>query len=146
MALISPLPPSSISVDAWSYGYLVDKIFNDLMDCQVSENGLRINKYILQARDKFKYIRIKSPVVKYYIYKIDIKEDTKRYIGFYQQDWKSKDKAYRKLDGLISEVIAQIYKEAEPLILSTIEYEDPVWVKRSINEVRTSVSKNWEFV
>ena len=57
MALISSLPPpSSISVDAWSYGYLLDNIFNNLMDCQVSENGLRSNKYILQAIDKFKYI------------------------------------------------------------------------------------------
>jgi len=146
MALAPSLPSSSISADIWSHGYLIDNIFNNLMDCHVSENGLRINKYILQARDKFKYIRLKSPVVKFYIYKKDIKYDTNKEIELYIKDHRSKDKSYRKLDGLISEVIAQIYKEAEPLILSTIEYEDPVWVKRSINEIRTCVSKNWEVV
>src|SRR3954454_7220301 len=129
---LSSLPPSSsISEDVWSYGYLVDNLFNNLMDCYVSEDGLRINKYILQAREKFKYIRLKSPAVKFCIYKKDIKDNTKKDIELYVKDCKSQEQVYRKLDGLISEIIAQIYKETEPLILSTIEYQDPVWVKRS---------------
>jgi hypothetical protein len=136
----SPLP------DTWSYEHLVDKIFNDLMDCQGAENDIKINKYILQAVEKFRYIRIKSPDVKFSIYAKDFKEDTKKDIELYVKDCKSEEQASRKLDGPISEVIAQIYKEAQPFILSTIKYEDIVWVKKSINGIRSSVSKNWEVV
>jgi len=133
--------------DTWTYGHLVDKIFNDLMDSRVLEKDKkRINKYILQAAEKFKYIRIKSPEIKFSIYFQDFKEDTIKDIHLYVKDCKSKDEVYLKLDGPISEVIALIYKEAQPLILSTIKYEDSEWVEKSINGIRTLISRKWRFV
>src|SRR4051812_41420086 len=65
---------SPSSPDTWSYEYLIDKIFNDLMDIRGRlEKDKRINKYILQAVKKFKYIRIKLPDVKFSIYAKDFK-------------------------------------------------------------------------
>jgi hypothetical protein len=61
------------NVKSWSYYYLVDNIFNDMM----SPN----NKYIIQSITKFPYFRIKSPVTFYDIYN-DFKEDTKRIYNF----------------------------------------------------------------
>src|SRR6476469_1782020 len=141
--------------DVWSYGYLIDNIFNDLMDANLSQQQeeadkddkdkpKRINKYIMQARNKFNFIRLKSPDVKFSIYRQDIKENTKKDLDKYIKDCIIVEKANIKLNGIISEVIAQIYKEAEPLILSSIKYEDPQWVRKSINTIRSSVSKNWE--
>ena len=136
---------SSLS-DIWSYGYLLDKIFNDLMDCQGTENGIKINKYILQARDKFNYIRLKSPEVKFCIYIKDFKEDTTKHLELYVSVCNSKEQVCHKLDGIITEVIALVYREARPLILSTIKYGDPVWVERAINEIRSTISYKWRFV
>ena len=83
------------------------------------------NKYIIQSITKFRYFRIKSPVTYFDIHK-DFKDDTKKDIELYIKDCKSKEQAYQKLDGIITEVIALIYRQARPLILSTLEYEDPV--------------------
>lgn len=46
----------------------------------------------------------------------------------------------------MTEVIAQIYKQAESLILSNVEYMDIVWVKKTINEIREIITKRWRFV
>ena len=105
------------NVKCWSYYYLVDNIFNNLMSPD--------NKYIIQSITKFRYFRIKSPVTYFDIHK-DFKDDTKTEIELYIKDCKSKEQAYQKLDGIITEVIALIYRQARPLILSTLEYEDPV--------------------
>lgn len=105
------------NVKCWSYYYLVDNIFNNLMSPD--------NKYIIQSITKFRYFRIKSPVTYFDIHK-DFKDDTKKDIELYIKDCKSKEQAYQKLDGIITEVIALIYRQARPLILSTLEYEDPV--------------------
>ena len=116
------------------------------MDCQGTENGIKINKYILQATNKFKYFRLKSPEVKFCIYIKDFKEDTTKHLELYVSACNSKEQVYHKLDGIITEVIALVYREARPLILSTLEYEDPVWVERSINEIRSTISYKWRFV
>jgi hypothetical protein len=125
------------NVKYWSYSYLVDNIFNNLMSPD--------NKYIIQARTKLPYFRIKSPVTFFDIYN-DFKEDTKKDIELYVKDCKSHEQAYQKLDGIITEVIALIYRQARPLILSTLEHEDPVWVERTINEIRSTLSYRWRFV
>ena len=125
------------NVKYWSHAYLVDNIFNNLMSPD--------NKYIIQSITKFPYFRIKSPVTFFDIYK-DIKEDTKRDLELYVRDCNSQEQAYRKLDGIFTEVIALIYRQSRPLILSTLEYEDPVWVERSINEIRSTISYKWRFV
>ena len=125
------------NVEYWSYSYLVDNIFNNLMGPD--------NKYIIQSITKFPYFRIKSPVTYFDIHN-DFKEDTKKDIELYIKDCKSKEQAYQKLDGIITEVIALIYRQARPLILSTLKYEDPVWVERTINEIRSTLSYKWRFV
>ena len=104
------------------------------------------NKYIIQAITKFHYFRIKSPVTSFDINIKDIKEDTKNDLKLYVKGCNSPDKVYQKLDGIITEVIALIYKEAQPLILSTVEHMDPVWVERAINETRSTISRKWRFV
>jgi|tagenome__1003787_1003787.scaffolds.fasta_scaffold20176594_1 hypothetical protein len=125
------------NVNRWSYYYLVDNIFNNLMGS---------NKYIIQAITKFQYFRRKSPVTFFEICIKDIKDETKKEFDLYLKDCKSQDEAYKKLDGIITEIIALIYKEAQPLILSGVEHMDPVWVEKAINEIRTLVSKKWRFV
>ena len=125
------------NAEYWSYCYLIDNIFNNLMSS---------NKYIIQAITKFQYFRRKSPVTFFDICIGDLKEDTKRELGLCLKDCKSQDDAYKKLDGIITEVIALIYKETQPLILSDVKHMDPVWIERAINEIRTLVSKKWRFV
>jgi hypothetical protein len=125
------------NVDYWSYSYLVDNIFNNLMST---------NKYIFQAKEKFRYFRIKSEVTFFEIYTKDLKEDTKRDLDLYLKDCKSPIERYQKLNGIITEIIALIYKEAQPLILSDVEHMDPVWVERAINEIRSTISYKWGFV
>ena len=104
------------------------------------------NNYVIQAKTKFHYFRIKSPVTVFEISFKGFKEDTKKDIALYVKDCKSQEEVYLKLDGIITEVIALIYKEAQPLILSTVKYMDPVWVERSINEIRSTISYKWRFV
>ena len=125
------------NVKYWSYAYLVDNIFNDMMSPD--------NKYVIQAKTKLTDFRRNSPVTFFDIYK-DFKEDTKKDLALYVRDCNSQEQVYRKLDGIITEVIALIYREARPLILSSINYEDPVWVERAINEIRSTVSYKWRFV
>jgi len=48
------------NVDYWSYYYLVDNIFNNMMSPD--------NNYVIQAKTKFHYFRIKSPVTFFDIY------------------------------------------------------------------------------
>jgi len=103
------------------------------------------NKYVIQAKTKFHYFRIKSPITFFDIYN-DFKVDTKQDLQLYVRDCNSQEQVYHKLDGIFTEVIALIYRQARPLILSTLEYEDPVWVERSINEIRSTVSYRWRFV
>ena len=70
------------------------------------------NKYIIQSITKFPYFRIKSPVTFFDIHK-DFKEDTKRDLEHYVRDCNSKEQVYRKLDGIITEVIALIYRASK---------------------------------
>ena len=59
----------------WSYEYLVDNVFNDLMDSY--------SKYIHQVTKKFNDFRINFPVTLFYIYKKDIKINTIKKIEYY---------------------------------------------------------------
>ena len=125
------------NVKYWSYYYLVDNIFNNMMSPD--------NKYIIQAITKYHHFRRKSPVTFFDICK-DFEEDTKRDLELYVKDCDSTEQVYHKLDGIITEVIALVYREARPLILSTIKYGDPVWVERAINEIRSTISYKWRFI
>src|SRR4051812_37210406 len=123
---------SDLNLDTiWSTEYLIDNIFNDLMDKTIiDKHGNKINKYIHQSITKFNDFRRKSAVTFFDINKDDLATETKRQLNYYVKDCDSKLKIYQKLNGIITEVIALIYKQAESLILSNIKYEDITWVKK----------------
>jgi hypothetical protein len=133
--------------DIWSTAYLIDNIFNDLMDKSMEDkNGKKINKYVYQAITKLQDFRRKSPATFFDIFKDDLSNETVKRLNNYITDCNSENKIYKKLNGLMTEVIALIYKQAESLILSNIENEDVVWVKKAINEMRQLIKNRWRLV
>ena len=127
-------------------GYLVDKIFNDLIDNEDSSNH-KFNKYILQILDKLRFFIIKSPVVYFDIRYKDLGQNTLKLIEEYTKDCKTAQEKYVKLDGLMTEVIARITMQAKPLILSSVkEKEFTTLLETSINQIRESASYKWRFV
>ncbi len=135
------------ATNIWSTAYLIDNIFNDLMNKSIEDkNGKKINKYIYQAVTKFLDFRIKSPVTFFNIFKDDLSNETKKHLNDDLKDHSSESKIYQKLNGIMTEVIALIYKQSESLIISTIEYEDTVWVNKTINEIRDQLRNKWRFV
>ncbi len=131
----------------WSTEYLIDNIFNDMMDKSTEgNNGNNINKYINQAIIKFQDFRKKSSVTFFDICKSDLSNETRKHLNDYVKDCSSESKIYQKLDGIMTEVVALIFKQAESLILSCIEFEDEVWVKKTINEIRDLIKKRWRLV
>jgi hypothetical protein len=114
------------------------------------ENGYdsdtKQNKYIDQLVDKFKFFRLRSPSVYFEIYKQDFKDETTLHIENYIQDCKTSQEIYLKLNGIFTEVIARISKQAEPRILSLRINEDIVWIRNSLNEIRELVSFKWKLV
>jgi hypothetical protein len=138
---------TSLSNDIWSSEYLIDNIFNDLINKSiVDKNGIKINKYINRAATKFQDIRRKSSVTFFDIFNEDLSNETKKHLNDYINDYNSESKIYQKLNGIMTEVIALIYKQAESLILSNLEYEDLVWIKKAINEIRERIKNRWRFV
>ena len=129
----------------WTPHYLVDKIFNDLM-----ENGdneiTKQNKYLVQIKEKFLLFRLKSDKTFFEIYYQDLNNETKRLIENYIKDCKTPKEKYVKLNYIFTEVIASIVKQAEHLIISQKTEENITWIKRSINEIRECVSLRWKLI
>jgi|SRR6478736_7546622 len=76
--------------DNWSAAYLIDNVFNDLMDKTIiDKNGKKINKYIYQAITKFDDFRRKSPVTFFDINKDDLSTKTKNQLNDYVKDCNS---------------------------------------------------------
>lgn len=136
---------ASSDTENWDFEYCIDNVFNNLMDNGYIQ-GTNSHIYIDQAIAKFNDFRIKSPVTFFEIHKKDLAHDTKHQLELYVQNSKNQKEVYHRLNGPFVKVIALIYKEAEPQILSGIEYEDRQWVKRAINETRTLVSNRWRLV
>ncbi len=136
---------ASSDTQIWTFECYVDHVFNNLMNNGYAKDTSS-NKYIKQAVAKFNDFRIKSPETFFEIHKKDLAEDTKHQLDLYVQNCKNQKEVYRKLNGPFVEVIALIYKEAEPQITSNIYYEDPSWVEKAINETRTLVSERWSLV
>jgi hypothetical protein len=133
--------------DIWSTAYLIDNIFNDLMDKSIEDkNGKKFNKYIHQAITKFQDFRRKSSLTFFYIFKDDLSAETKKHLNDYIKTCNTPKKRYQKLNGIMTEVIALIYKQAESLILSNIELEDIIWVKKAINEIRERLRNKWRMI
>ena len=133
------------ALDSHTDGYLIDTIFVDMMENGNNENTTS-NRYLVQFVDKFKFFRIESPVT---FFEISIKDLTKESIcniDSYIKGCKSEQEKYRKLDGIFTEVIARIAKQAEPSILSLTINEDPVLLKTSLNQIREIVSLKWKIV
>jgi hypothetical protein len=136
------VPIKSVSpVEIWSCNYLIDNIFNDLMD------GQKADVYIKQFIDKFKYFRIKSPNIFFLINLKDLDKDTTIFqLERFVEDCKTPDEKRRRLDGILTDVIARIAKQAQPMISSQIKYEDIEYVKTVLDETREIVSLRWKIV
>jgi hypothetical protein len=134
--IINDDPINSIKSDKiWTCNYLIDKIINDLMD------GQKADTYIKQFIDKFPYFRIKSPKVIFFIYLKDLdKYTTIVQLESYIKDCKTPNEKRIRLDGIYTGVIARIAKQAQPLILSNIKYEDIEHTKIVFSEIREIVS------
>ena len=139
---------TSLGNSIWSTSYLIDNIFNDLMDTSKEDkNGKKLNKYIHQALTKFQDFRIKSPKAIFLIRIKDLnKETTIIHLETYVKDCKTPDEKRIRLDGIFTEVIARIVKQAQPLILSNIKYEDIEYTKITLNEIREIISLKWDLV
>ncbi len=130
---------------AYTDGYLIGKIFNDLM-----KNGydsvIKQNKYIIQIVEKFWLFRVRSDRIFFEIYYRDLNNETILLIEDYTKDCKTPKEKYEKLNGIMTEVIACITKQSEHLIISKTIDIDKEWLKTSINEIRESVSLKWKIV
>jgi hypothetical protein len=133
-------------VDIWSPSRIADAIFNDLM-----ENGYddisKSNKYIIQIIKKFRYIRIKLEEIHFEISFRDLNNEAIEYIVEYTKDCKTAEDKYARLDGIFTEVIARIIKQAEPAILSSYTDESKrSLAKVALNETREVISYRWRLV
>jgi hypothetical protein len=102
------------------------------------------NKYVGRIIDKLKYFRLKSPNVYFEIDINDLKTETIKQIEIHIKDCKSAKEKYYKLNWIFTEVISRIAKQAEPLIISNVKFEDISWIKTSINGIRELVSLKWK--
>lgn len=126
--------------DSWSLNYLSDNIFNNLM-----ESNSR--KYINQLVTKFKYLIIKSPNAYFVIEKKDLSDKVISHLEFYVKDCKTKNEKYLKLDYLFTEVVAEIAKEAKPMLLAGFEEDTFMELRnKEINSIRSLVSLKWKLV
>ena len=127
--------------------YLINKLFNDLMSkTEIDENGNRNFKYLHQAISKFQYFRIQSNVAYFNIHCNDLSEDVKEYLLFLVKDYCDVESQKNKLNGIMTEVIALIFREAKPSILSKIENEDErIKAEMSINSIRSCIMRKWYF-
>jgi len=110
-------------------------------------DGQKGDKYIKQFTDKFPYFRIKSPNVFFQILIKDLDKDTtiiqlERCIKYCE----TADEKRIRLDGIFTEVIARIAKQAQPTILYNVKYEDIEHVKKALNEIREIASLKWDLV
>jgi len=100
--------------NTWPLAYLIDNIFNDLFSKTIEDkNRIKINKYVYQAVTKFVKFRRKSAITFFDITIKDLSNETGQQLNEYIADCNSEDKIHQKLDGIMTEVIALIYKQAE---------------------------------
>ena len=127
--------------------YLINRLFNDLMSkTEIDEIGARNFKYLHQAISKFQYFRIPSNVTYFNILWNDLSDDVKNYLLFLVKDYCDVETQNNKLDGIMTEVIALIFQEAKPSILSKIENKDErTRTEMSINSIRSYVTRKWHF-
>ena len=129
--------------DIWLTEYLIDNIFNNLLESENNKDKTR-SKYVGQIIDKLKYFRLKSPNAFFEIFIKNLESETIKQIEIHIKDCKSAKEKYYKLDGIFTEVISRIAKQAEPLIISNVKFEDVSWIKTSINGIRELVSLKWK--
>jgi hypothetical protein len=132
--------------DFVSEGYLIDKIFNNLMENGYNYN-IKQNKYIFQLVNKFQLFRLKSPNVYFEIHIRDLDSETIQLLEVYTRDCSTRHHKYLKLNWVFTEVITRIAKQAEPQIISIEMNENTiVWWKSSLNEIREITSLKWMVV
>jgi len=126
-------------------GYLIDKIFNDLMQSGY-DNIAKQNTYLVQIAEKFWLLKLRSDKIFFEIHYQDLDKQTIQLLKEYTQDCKKPIEKYLKLNGIMTEVIAAIAKQSEHLIISRTIGTDLEWLKRSVNEVREYVSLKWKLM
>jgi hypothetical protein len=125
--------------DTWSLNYLIDNIFNNLM-----ENNSK--KYINQLVTKFKYFIIRSPNVYFVIEKRDLGYEVIGHMEYHVKDCKTKNEKYMKLNYVFTEVVAEIAREARPSLLAGWEDKFIELRKREVNSIRSLVSLRWKLI
>jgi len=133
--------------DIWLPSRIADAIFNDLMengDEHDKENN--DNRYISQIVEKFDYIRLKYTGTLYEIYYNNLSEETRFQIEGYLKGCTTPYEKYKKLNGIMPDVIARIAKQAEHKILANKMTEDPLFIKVNTNSMRELVSNKWKFI
>ncbi len=131
--------------DDWPPAYLIDIIFNNLMDDGYNGNRGQ-NKYINQMVRKFNLFRIRSPSTYFEIDKNDLDAQIIKQIEDCVRGCRTPREKYLRLNGIFVQVISRIAKQAEPIILSQMVNEDIVWIKVSLNEIRELVSFKWKLI
>lgn len=110
-------------------------------------DGQKADTYIKEFIEKFPYFRIKSPKAIFFIYLKDLdKYTTIIQLENFVKDCKTPEEKRIRLDGVFTEVIARIAKQAQPLILSQIKYEDIEHIKTTLSEIRENISLKWDLV
>lgn len=128
--------------EVWLDGRLVDTIYIDLMESNDKNN----DRYLSQFADKFDYLTLKFTDARYEICYSDLKENTKNHLEDYVIDCKTHQEKYKKLNGIMPDVIARIAKQVEHRILASKISEDSVFIKANIYSIREIVSSKWTFV
>lgn len=131
--------------DHWSDNYIVDRIFNSLIEI-VHDKQTNSKKYIIQLAKKFLLFITGSPTVRFYIDISDLDEELRTKLKQRVESCKTVEDSYNRLNYIITEVIFRIAKQTEPLILSRVKEGDPTIDKMFILRMREWVSNKWEIV
>lgn len=126
-------------------GYLMDIIFVDLMNNEHNHDSKQ-NEYVAQFADKFRVFRLKSPSVFFEIDINDLSGETIKQVEDFIQGCRTTEEKYIKLNGVVTGVIAQIAKQAKPLILSRRSNENITWTEKSLAGIRELVSFRWKLI
>jgi hypothetical protein len=127
--------------EVWLPGRLTDAIFIDLMASNDKDD-----RYLSQIEDKFDWLRLKFTDTSYEIHYSDLKEETQKHLEDYVKDCKTTEEKYKKLNGIMPDVIARVSKQVEHRMVANKMSKDPVLLQVSFYSMRENVSNNWKFI
>jgi hypothetical protein len=89
---------------------------------------------------------IRSPDVYIIIEKEDLSDEVIKHLEFYVKNCKTRNEKYTQLDYVFTEVVAEIAREAKPLLLAGFEDKFIELRKKEVNSIRSLVSHRWQLV